>query len=234
MLKIREVKYKLMDYGPDIGYPTIVVKFEPDSVDIKDDPDAVEHYDIYGDFISRINEQGLTDYYTRAIDGSLRCHFCFTGSAILLAKNQSLKDKLLFDGISQKSLDLQKDMRKNGMKVFGDIRPPFFMWSGLPKICTGTRLGYENFNTAYTVINADSDFSPIAVQEILNKDFSNVFIEYRDEKDYELYKELIEQFKFWKINFICARKDYERVTEICLKEGLRCWVTFNDDIDIEP
>lgn len=233
MLKIRDVEYKLMDYGPDIGYPTLVLKFEHDDASTPNDEKEVENYDIYGDFISRINEKGLNDIYTRGIDGSLRAHFCFVGNAILLAKNEPLKQKLLFDGIMQKSLDLQKDMRKEGLKTFGDIRPPFFMWSGIPKICSGMRLAYENYNTAYTVINADTDFSPIALQEILNKDFSNVFIEYRSDKEFELYNELCEQFKYWKISFICTRKNFEKVSKFCLEKGLRLWVTFNDTFDVE-
>lgn len=233
MLKIRKVEYKLMDFGPDIGYPTIVIKFEKDDPKVQDKPEDVEAYDIYGDLISRIHAQNLDEIYTRAIDGSLRAHFQFCGGAILLAKNEPLKEKLLYDGISQASLDLQKDMRKEGLKTFGDVRPPFFMWTGIPKICSGTRLAYENYNTAYTVLNADTDFSPVALQEILNKTYSNCFIEYRDEKDLDLFEELQEDYKYWKIDIICRPKDKDRVTEFCLKKGLRCWIAYNDELDIE-
>lgn len=226
MLKIRELKYKLMDFGPDIGYPTLVVKFEDTEQEEKD-------YDIYKDFISKINEQNLNSIYIRAIDGSLRAHFCFVGSAILLAQNDKLKEDLLYKGISQASLDLQKDMRKEKMKVFGDIRPPFFMWAGIPKVCSGTRLAYENFNTAYTVLNSDTDFSSVALQEILNKAYSNCFIEYRNEKDLEFLEELQEDYKYWKIDIICKPSNKDQVIPFCLKKGLRCWVAYNDDLDIE-
>lgn len=226
MLKIKEIKYKLMDFGPDIGYPTLVIKFEDTEQEEKD-------YDIYKDLISKINEQNLNDIYTRAIDGSLRAHFCFVGSEILLAQNDKLKEDLLYKGISQASLDLQKDMRKEKMKVFGDIRPPFFMWAGIPKVCSGTRLAYENFNTAYTVLNSDTDFSSVALQEILNKTYSNCFIEYRNEKDLKLLEELQEDYKYWKIDIICKPNNKDKVIPFCLKNGLRCWVAYNDDLDIE-
>ena len=196
MLKIKSVTYDIMDHGPAIAHPVITIDFEP-----------VESYDgdLFEDLKKKITEAKLDDVYAEAINYKQIVYFLFKGRIFQKENIPVYQD--LFDKISREAANMQKPLLESHTITVNMMKPPFFMWEGLPQDFTGVESAYNDFNVPYAILDGSSEYSPIALQQIMNHPYGTVFIEWNS-KAKELYKEIEETFHGLK-SFLIAKAGYD-------------------------
>ena len=206
MIKIKDVNYDLCDRGPAIAHPVIIVDFE-----------NVDSYDgnLFEDFKKIIEEKEISDAYNDAINYNQSVYFLFKGR--IFEKDSIEQYRTLFTDISKDAANLQKALREAGTINAGQMKPPFFMWEGIPQDFTGVDSAYNDFNVPYSVIDKDTDYSPIALQQIMNHPFGTVFISWKDKSSGEFFKEILNTYQYK--CFLTAKygKAYEEAKEFALK-----------------
>jgi hypothetical protein len=213
MIKIDRVDYTLCTLGPARGHPIIDIFFEQTADD--------EDYDIFKDFKKRIEDKNYDKFYERAINGQLETYFEFNEGFILDSKNIKYFEAL-YDGISSESIELQKEMRKNNKITLGGIRPPFMMWKGIPDTFTGGANSYEYFNVPYVVIDNTTEYSQIALQQIVNHTYAKILVKWiGNGKDEDFINEIRDTYSaaYYKIMIISEPNKRKEAEEFCLDKG---------------
>lgn len=207
MLKIKSVEYKLCTRGPAIAHPILVIDFE-----------SVESYDgvLFDDFKAAISAAGLEDVYQSAINYKQNVFFLFKGR--LFTKENIPLYTDLFTSISRESAQLQKTLMDAHTINVGQLRPPFFMWEGIPQDFTGVENAYTDFNIPYVILDETTEYSQIALQQILNHPMGTVFIRWVDgKKTPKFYAEFEEAFHAAKVFLLADVKHFDEAKEWALK-----------------
>jgi hypothetical protein len=205
MLKINNVSYDICTKGPAISHPTLILDFEP-----------VESYDgdLFEDFKKLLEKENLIDVYNEAINYKQNIYFLFRGRIFQKENIPIYQD--LFEKISKESANIQKPLLDAHKININQMKPPFFMWEGIPEDFTGIENAYTDFNVPYAIISKDTGYSPIALQQILNNPFGSVFIEWNDDAP-ELYKDIEEMFHGIKSFLMASPEKYEEAKKFALE-----------------
>lgn len=210
MLKIKDIKYELENKGPANGHPEISVYFEKDEND----------HDLYKEFkdILATKTVEVNDAYTRGCDGSQETMFKFNGSDIIENENFEQFEEFL-NKISHESLDLQKELDKQGKLKLKDYRPPYFLWEGKPEVISD-KDAYELFNNVYTIINNEDKINQLALVQIMNHTMGHIYVDWLGNgKDAEFIDNLRATFRFFRVIVISNPEHRKEAVEFCLKNG---------------
>jgi hypothetical protein len=161
-MKIDSIEYGMYTFGPMIGQRCLEVAFKEG-----------ESTDLYAEFKTALINSGHEEQFFDAINGSQSTFISFVGG--LIEKGENAEEWGTFvQSISQQSLQLQKhpESLKTNM---GQLRPPYFIFIGRPKVFTGSRDFYQNFNVVVAIID-NAEYSQMALQEMLNHQFSVVVV----------------------------------------------------------
>lgn len=226
MLKITDITHKICTYGPAIGHPVLVIAFE--KVEEEGTVDA-----LFDDFKAKLERWGLTAAYNRAINGKLETYILLEGDDIFM-KDEIENYRGFLTKISTESALLQKDFLSQGKITVDRMRPPFFMWEGVPTQFTQVHnsereaipsSAYDDFNVPYAVLKRDSKYSPIALQQMMNNPFGTVFVRWEGEKSKDFIEEIRKTFNGFKTNILVDYKDKGKVFPWALENG---YVTYVD------
>lgn len=210
MLKIKDIKYELENKGPANGHPEISVYFEEDEND----------HNLYKDFkdILATLSVDVNDAYERGLDGSQETMFKMNGSAIIKNENFEQFEEFL-NKISHESLDLQKELDKQGKLKLKDYRPPYFLWEGKPEVISD-KDAYELFNNVYTIINNEDKINQLALVQVMNHTMGHIYVDWLGNgKDAEFIDNLRATFRFFRVIVISNPEHRKEAVEFCLKNG---------------
>ena len=162
MLRLKDVSYGFIPFGPAIGERAIFITIG--------NGDEEKDFDLFTELESVIDKSKLNDEFINAIDGSNSTFLVFNGGEI---EDDTVNEE--WDNfnrkLSKKSIDIQMALKKRT----DQLRPPFCIWSGVPKKFTSTKTFYEYFNCCYAIIK-NEDYSQMALQEIINHKFSAIIV----------------------------------------------------------
>lgn len=222
MLQIKKISYEICKYGPAIAHPVVVVDF--DKSDTKTD--------LWEDFKNEIKDK-FEAPYERAINGQLETYFIFRGD---IFEGDSILDyELLMNKISIESADKQKDLIAQGKMTTDKLRPPFFMWEGVPKHFTKVThsdkqdwrmSAYDDFNIPYAILTKDCEYSPIALQQLMNNTFGTVFVVWEDESSKDLIEEIRNTFHGFKVFILSDKTNWKIAEKYALENGYSIYLKY--------
>ena len=208
MLVLDKISFELIPYGPAVGTPALIFYISEN--------DEEKESELFSSIKKEIDKEGLTEAWTIALDGTQRVFLQFIGG--IIEKEEHLKEwDEFYSEISRESLHIQKTLLKTPDK----LRPPFVIWSGKPLHFSGkTKDFYQYFNCCYALIK-DECFNPLALQEIINHQFSAVIVKNDDEfKSFveglrSKYKDTINH------KLILVQEKNEDISKYCLQHFLK-------------
>lgn len=210
MLKIDSIKYDLCTKGPAISHPTIIVEFSPTDID--------SGVDIFEEFKKKIESEGLTDAYSEGLSYKQNVYFLFKGR--IFQKENLDEYRKVFNGISKEAADIQKALMNAHTINVGQLKPPFFMWEGIPQDFTGVDSAYNDFNVPYVVLDSKSEYSPVALQQVMNHPFGTVFVRWDGLGEAEeLWNEINEMFHGFKCFLIADSLHWSSAKKFALDHG---------------
>lgn len=221
MIRLKEVTYNLCAYGPAIAHPILTIEFEHSTEERTPE-------ELWSDIQEMIQGRvSLRDAYNLATSWKQTVYFLFKGP-IFDDKESVEAYRFVFDAISRESAQMQRALLDAHTINAGQMRPPFFMWEGVPTVFTGTDSKYNDFNVVYTVLNSKTEYSPIALQQFMNNPFGTVLIEWEDlEKTQSFLDSLLGQLPWIRCFLYCSdvkkfaeAKDYALKNNICLYSAL--------------
>lgn len=223
VLKLRSLKYEICKYGPAIAHPVIVVELGPTEKSI----------DLFTTFRAVIKDKGLEAPYERAINGKLETYFVFKGD--IFENENILVYEDLMNKISIESAETQKDLIAQKKMTTDKLRPPFFMWEGVPTHFTKVahsdkqdfRLSaYDDFNIPYAIISKDCGYSPIALQQMMNNTFGTTFVLWEDESSKELVEETRKVCNGFKCFILAPKSKYKEAEKYALENGYTIYMKY--------
>lgn len=210
MLKISKVSYDLCERGPAIAHPVIIVEFD----------NVEEQHDLVAEFDEAIEKANLQNTYKEACSYKQAIYFLFKGR-IFTKENIPLYMEL-FNKISKDAADLQKALLAAKTINVGQLKPPFFMWEGIPQDFTGVENAYTDFNIPYVVIDETTEYSQIALQQILNHPMGTVFIRWTSKEATPTFiKDFEDTFHGYHV-FLLAKKDVFKEAKSWALENAYC------------
>lgn len=222
MLKIKKINYEICKYGPAIAHPVLSVEFES----------AEKVSDLWEDFKKKIKDK-FEAPYERAINGQLETYFIFKGD---IFEGDSILDyELLMNKISIESADKQKELIAQGKMTTDKLRPPFFMWEGVPKHFTKVShsdkqdwrmSAYDDFNIPYAILTKDCGYSPIALQQLMNNTFGTVFVVWEDESSKDLIEEIRTTFHGFKVFILSSKTNWKVAEKYALDNGYSIYLKY--------
>lgn len=213
MLKIKEIKYELENKGPANGHPEISVYFD----EVEDTENKIDLFTEFKDILATLPVD-INDAYERGLDGSQETMFKMNDSAIIKNENFEQFQDFLND-ISRESLDLQKELDKQGKLKLKDYRPPYFLWEGKPEIISD-KDAYELFNNVYTVITNEDQINQLALVQIMNHTMGHIYVDWvGNGKDAEFIDNMRTTFRFFRVIVISKPEFRKEAVEFCLKNG---------------
>lgn len=206
MLKVINVSYDICKYGPAIAHPTITIEFEP-----------VDEYqgNLFEDLKATIDKKGLIEAYNEAINYKNEVFFLFKGR--IFQKDNIPVYQELFNEISKEAAQVQKTLLDAHTITVNQMRPPYFMWEGIPQDFTGVENAYNDFNIPFVILEKGIDYSPIALQQIMNHPFGTVFVKWTGPEAIDLFKEIKETFHGMKCFLMADSFHYEDAKKFALE-----------------
>lgn len=233
-MKIDDVELKIASYGPMIGQRGLYITFsdeEPDGDEgAIDDPRSSQ---VYNEFRTILEKKELSQYYTKAIGRDQTVFFYFQGGEIEKTENAERFNKL-YTAISKDAIDHQKDeigMQGNNVKNPGQLRPPFMVFIGVPRIFTATRDFYQHFNVVVGIIDKTKDldtYSETALREMMNHQFSTLVVKATIPEDLDEFKGLATR-KLAVIDYSNSLNLYK----CCLENNYRYYPQINTQVKSE-
>lgn len=223
MLKLKSLKYEICKYGPAIAHPVIIIELEPVS----------KETDLFATFRAAIKDKGLEAAYDRAINGKLETYFVLRGD--IFENENILVYEDLMNKISIESAEVQKDLIAQKKMTTDKLRPPFFMWEGVPKRFTKVshsdkqdfRLSaYDDFNIPYAIISKDCGYSPIALQQMMNNTFGTTFVVWEDESSKDLVEEIRTACNGFKCFILAPKSKYKEAEQYALDNGYTVYMKY--------
>lgn len=219
MLKIKDVSYDICTRGPAIAHPVISIDFE--SVENSDNNEE-KLIDVLK---KKTEEKGLSNAYSHALDWKQEVYFLFKGDIFSPENIECYRE--LFTDISREAAIHQKDLLDQGVINVGMLRPPFFMWEGIPKRFTGKESAYDDFNVPYVVIDEETEYSPVALQQIMNHPNGTTFIRWKnEEKSAAFIEEVREMFHGFKCFVLASKDKFEEAKKFCLENGYALYIEY--------
>jgi hypothetical protein len=218
MLTLNKIEWGLVPYGPATGKRALLIDFgENDEVF-----DSNNEKTLYQEFKNKIVEIGYSDYYLSAVNGSHSTFLFFIGGSIEKDVHQAQWDQFNLL-MTRDSIDVQKTLRLSPDK----LKPPFCIWAGTPTVFSSKRQFYQYFNCIYAILDEKSNFSPLALQEVLNHQFS--IIAYKIQDTFTSVEKLGEFNLVNKLNLI-DMKNLEYAREYALQNNYRYYLYTDLDL----
>jgi hypothetical protein len=196
---IKSIKYGLVPFGPASGCRAFLIDIRAG--------EAKQGSHLMAELEHQIEMKGLYHQFTSAIDGTNSSQIYFLGGDIEQLENSREWDEFA-KALSKRSLETQQ-----ALKRIDQMKPPFMGWVGVPTVFSSTREFYQNFNLCMAMY-ADK-FSALAMQEILNHQFSSII---GIDLDTDTLKELSKSYRTLKIYSVNTKMDQ---AEYCLQSGIR-------------
>ncbi|MCF0125605.1 MAG: hypothetical protein HUJ68_07605 [Clostridia bacterium] len=228
MLKIKEIKYEIENKGPANGHPEISIYFEEDEAVYHIDEEG--RYSLYKDFKDQLAKMpvDVNDAYHRACDGSQETFFKFNGSEIIKDENFEQFQEFA-EEISKDSLEIQKALLAEGKLKFQGLKPPYYLWEGIPEVITN-KSAYELFNNPYAIIKNTDTINQLALVQVLQHDHGHVYADWvGNGKDADFINNLRNTFKFYKVVIISKPSLRKEAEEFCLKNGYVTYTYFTEE-----
>jgi hypothetical protein len=186
----------------------------------------------FKEFSNLLSEKDLEPEYSKAIDGTQGTFLIFKGGELEKVENQS-SFEALYAGITKDCIDFAKRIMETRPQslITGEVKPPFMIFLGTPKVFSGTRDFYQSFNVLLPTIDfrKEEDFSQIALQEMTNHQ-NCVNLAFVSSKD-QIEKFPDQLFKMRKtiVVYTGDRTKYKEVFDECFSKNLRTTTFFEDD-----
>lgn len=211
MLKIDSIKYDLCTKGPAIAHPVITVELSPTDLD--------SGVDIFEDFKKKIEDGGLQEAYSEGISYKQNVYFLLKGR--IFQKDNIEEYRKIFNGISKEAADYQKALMAAHTINVGQLKPPFFMWEGIPQDFTGVDSAYNDFNVPYVYLDSKSEYSPVALQQVMNHPYGTVFIKWDEPNGAaeKLWTEINEMFHGYKCFLVGDSDHWSSAKKFALDNG---------------
>jgi hypothetical protein len=210
-MRVESIRYGILPFGPSTGQRSLLINI----VDSEEEGELLE-----ASFTNEISKRGLFDQFIEAINGTQSTHLVFMVGTIEKSPNAKEWNDFIAQ-VSRTSLELQRapDITKTKL---GDLRAPFLVFLGVPRVVSGPRDFYQHFNCVIALIDGD-DFSQLALQEMMNHQFSTTVIRAAYTSDIVKLPSTIT-----KISILDAGQSNELVSH-CIEKNFRYYRDYRGD-----
>ena len=221
MLRVIDIRYGVPQFGPAAGQRGLEIWTEDDKGSVqgwdRNNPHSVPAYE---SLIQNLESKELMGLWTKAIDGSQGVFLYWRGGVIETTECEEEFNHLV-QAISQDSITLQKELMSRGTDfgskmLQGHVRPPFMAWFGVPRVFSGGRDWYQNFNFVFVDEGSHVELnrSEMAYREILNHNNSQILLKVRVMKDFDYLPKDVAIRKVSVLDWCGDDKVYQRCLDL--------------------
>jgi len=216
MLEIKKIEFGLISTGAAIGNRAIFLEFE--------ETEKHPKKSLFERLYNSILNSPIENYFIQAINGSHSVFLVFKSGPNDKIENFTEFNQFNIE-LSKKSIEIQKELKL----AQHQMKPPFCIWVGNPKVFSAKNNYYQLFNCLYPIITINSnepEYTQLALQECINHQFSTVLLNII-EFDEQKIKDLVNKFllKFNKVALIGSIEN-KKLTDYCLNRGYRFYPNF--------